>query len=95
MQCSKDLFDHLVGAREQEWRHCEPNCPRGLEIDDQFELRRPLHRQICRLFSLEDFVDINRGPPHHRTKVGVIRDQSTGADNFAVSVNRRQATLTA
>jgi hypothetical protein len=36
-------FDHLVGAREQEWRHCEAEHPGGLEVDNQLEPDR-LHK---------------------------------------------------
>ena len=34
------LFDHLVGAGEQHWRHVKQECSRGFEIDDQLERRR-------------------------------------------------------
>ena len=36
-----ELFDYLVGAREQRWRNCAKSLGR-LEVDDKFEFRRLL-----------------------------------------------------
>jgi hypothetical protein len=46
------LFDHLVGPREQRWRHSETDRFGRFEIDYQLVLRRCLHRKVCRLFAL-------------------------------------------
>ena len=35
----------------------------GLEVDDQFEFGRRLHRQVGRLLALEDAVDVAGGAP--------------------------------
>ena len=40
------LFDDLVGAGKQHRRHGEADRFRGLEVDDQLEFGRHLHRQI-------------------------------------------------
>ena len=34
------LFDHFVGGREKRLRDGKAECPRGLKVDDQLELRR-------------------------------------------------------
>jgi hypothetical protein len=38
------LFDYLVGAREQRWRHGETERLGGLEIDEELNFCRLLDR---------------------------------------------------
>ena len=47
------LFDHLIGASEQRWRHGETEHPGRLGVDHQLELGRLHHRQVRRLRALE------------------------------------------
>src|SRR5260370_16872275 len=47
-------LDHLVGRYEQRPRYGKAEHPGGLGVDDQFELGRLHHRQVCRLGALED-----------------------------------------
>jgi hypothetical protein len=49
-------FDHLVGAGEQCRWHSESERIRRLEIKHQIVLDRRLHRQVGRLFALENAV---------------------------------------
>ena len=46
------LIQYLVGEREQIGWQIETLRPGGFEIDHQFELGRPQHRQIDRLAPL-------------------------------------------
>jgi hypothetical protein len=49
MQCSKNLLlDHLIGADEDCLRDGQPDGLRGLEVEDQLELRDLLHWEIGR-----------------------------------------------
>ena len=34
-----------------------------LEVDDKLKLVRRLHRQVCRLFTLKDAIDVASRPP--------------------------------
>ena len=68
-------LDHLVGAREQRGRYFEADRFSGLEIDDQLVLGGRLHRQIARLLTLEDAVDVAGRLPVLLDFVRSIADQ--------------------
>ena len=52
------LFDHLVGDREQPIGDLYVQRFGGLQVDHQFVLGWRLHREISRLLTLEDAIDI-------------------------------------
>src|SRR5262249_10152670 len=54
-------FDHLVGAGKQRGRHGDAERFRGLEVDHQLELSRPLHGQVGWLFALENAASVDPG----------------------------------
>ena len=50
--------DHLVGLKEERRGNREAKRVGGLEVDDQLKFRRLLHRQVARLVTLENAIDI-------------------------------------
>src|SRR5262245_12730817 len=65
-------FDYLVRAGEKRRRQVEPEGLGGLEIDDELELGRRLHRKIGRLGAFENAVDIRRAAPKEVGRVDAI-----------------------
>src|SRR5207248_11121790 len=51
-------LDHLIRPRQQRGRDGEPERLRGLEVDDQLELRGLLDGKVCRLGAFEDPIYI-------------------------------------
>jgi hypothetical protein len=45
----KLLFDQLVRPENDRRRYCKPKRPGGPQVDNEFELGRPLHRQVTGL----------------------------------------------
>jgi len=66
------FFDDLIGDREHVGRNVEAHGFRGLEIDDQVESDCRQNRQIGGLFSMEDFIDIDRGLAESFHGVGAV-----------------------
>src|SRR5262245_24628400 len=52
------LFDYLIGDGQHAWRNGQTKRPGGLEVDDELELGRLLHRQIGRLGTFQYFVHV-------------------------------------
>jgi hypothetical protein len=51
-------FDHHVGEEEHGLRDAQPERLRGLEADYEFEFGRLLDRQIARVCTLQDAIDV-------------------------------------
>jgi len=84
------IFDDLVGAREDRWRHGQPERLGGLEIDHQFEMSRLLERQIGGFGPPEDFVDQRRGALKIVSDDGAIGEKAARLGVAAQRIDRRQ-----
>src|SRR6516225_7658817 len=84
-------FDHLVGAGKQRRRHLEAERFGGLEIDNQLEFVRLLHRQVGRLLASEDTVDIVCRSPEHVGRIRTVSDQTAAFGEMCVGIYGGQA----
>ena len=85
---SPPSLDDLVGAIKQSCWHIKTEGLGGLEIDHQFVLGRRLHREVARLFALEDAVDVAGRPTELVDRIRPVRDQATLGDGEAIGVDR-------
>src|SRR3972149_10154612 len=67
----------LIRPRQHRGWKREAESSRGLQVDDQFELGRLLHRQIAGLGALEDSVHIVRGSPPEGRDLRAEGDQTS------------------
>src|SRR5215475_15867401 len=87
------LFDHLVGEREQHRRNRQAERLGGLQIDDEIEFNRLLDRQIGRLRSAQNPVNITSGAPELVNKVYSIGHQTSRFNIVTRAVHRRQSSV--
>src|ERR1700730_12777977 len=85
----KRSFDDLVGALQNSLRDRQPKCLGGLEVDDQLEVCRPLHRKISRLGALEDLSDISADQVPIAGLARSIADQAARGDRLTLLIDRR------
>ena len=76
------LFDHLVGLGKHGLRNREPQRLRSLQVDDQFELGRQLHRQVGRRCPAQDPIVL----PNGRKLVTLL-----GAATYATKLSKKKA----
>src|SRR5215471_8556284 len=83
-------LDHLVGAHKQSGWHSKAERLGSLEIDEQFDFRRLLHRQIGRLLALENPAGIDTGLAVHIGNAASITQQPTSGGELTPLVDRGQ-----
>src|SRR5262249_35853648 len=80
-------FIHLVGEREQPVRHVEVEYPGCLEVEHELEFGRLHHRQVGRLFALENAPGIDAGLAIGIGDAGSIADQPALKSEFAQRIH--------
>src|SRR3984893_4442100 len=65
VQQTEMLFDHLVGGDEQRWWDCQAERVCRLEVGDKFNFCGLLHRQLGRLFTLENAAGVDADQAKH------------------------------
>src|SRR5919198_907605 len=98
MHCNKrhacvSSFDHLVGAREQCWRHLEAEGPGGLEIDHKVEPSRLDDRQVCWLFAVENPARINGGLAIFVRNAGSVAHETASGDELTIMIECRNGVV--
>ena len=63
-------LDHLVGRGQQCLWDGEAERLGSLEVDDEFEFRRKLHREIARLRPTQNAIDVSGGATNGVYSVG-------------------------
>jgi diguanylate cyclase (GGDEF)-like protein/PAS domain S-box-containing protein len=66
------LFNHLVGAGEERRRDCDTQRLRSHQVDYQFVFGRRLDREIGRIFTLQNPVDVAGRTPIQSCKIRPI-----------------------
>src|SRR5713101_3294179 len=76
------LLNHLIRTHQQRRRDRQPECLRGLQIDDEVELCRLLHGQVCRLGALQDSVNVDCSTSFHLGSIYSIGHEATWLDEI-------------
>src|SRR4030095_5556040 len=84
---ARPSFDHLVRPQQQRLRGREAKGFRGLEVDDQLELRGLLDGEVCGFDSFEDFIHVGCCTVVHGGNVGAIGDKPARLYIFAQCVH--------
>src|ERR1700746_2408397 len=83
-------LNYLISGRQQRFRDDEVERLGGSEVDDKFVLGCLLDRQIGRLLSIEDAINVSGRAPAVVNHVRPVGDQTPGGDELALGEHRRQ-----
>src|SRR5262245_594253 len=79
-------FYDLVSGDLQRIRHGEAKHLRGSEVDEKFDLRGLLDRQVGRHFTLENPAGINATQSVVVRNIGTVAQQTTGRGKLAILI---------
>src|SRR5262249_17401352 len=81
-------LDHLVGAGDESPRDLEAEHLRGAQVEEQFDFRGLLDRQIGRLIAFENPAGVDAGRTECVRKIGSIAHQAASRCELASLVDR-------
>src|SRR5262252_7271600 len=84
------LFDHLVGACEQHWRHVKAERFCGLEIDHQLHLRGLHYWQVRWFLALENPAGISSSLAMAAGEIASVAHQAARRSKLTRPVHRWQ-----
>jgi ribosomal protein L27 len=84
----ESFFDHLVGSPEQRDREGEAERLGGLHVDNQFDPRGLLHRQVGGLLTLENAAGIGADQSVRVQATAAVAHQAAGRGERAILVDR-------
>src|SRR5215831_15547686 len=82
-------LDYFVRAAEERDRDCETERLGGLHVDDEFDFRRLLHRQVSRVLALEDAAGVDATETIRVPDTASVAHQTTGRCEFSKLEDRR------
>ena len=83
------LLDDLVGLSQELWWDVETQHPGGLEVDDQLEGGRLLHRHVRRIGTLEDLSGGNAHQAKGSREARSLAEEAAGRGELAPRIDRR------
>ena len=86
-------LDQFIRPFEHAVRNCQINLFGRLKVNDEFKLRRLLHRQVSRFGAFQDLVHVNSRAPIEVGGVRPIGHETALIDKLLVWVNSRQPVL--
>src|SRR5262249_2959061 len=79
-------LDRLVGAPEERQRDCEAERLGGLEVQDQLDLGRLLHRQVGGLLALENPAGVDASQTECICNTASVAHKTTGRREPAIMI---------
>ena len=74
------LFDLFVGAKQYRWGYGKTERLGGPEVHGHLKFGRKLHREIARLLTAQDAIDIGGGTTKVVYQVGRVGEQTAVSD---------------
>jgi hypothetical protein len=81
-----DSLDHFISKRKQGGRNGEPKGLRSLEVEVHLVSLRLLNRELGRLCSAHDLINVRSGLMSYRNKIASKTYQAAGKNRFLETV---------